>query len=263
MNKLLAVACVMALSAAAAAEDYRAEVGVAYQNISGDYNAVVGTGEFYFNAVSTAERPWAEAAFLQREGGAFALAAVAEYDDFERAVVLEAGAEIYTLNDMLYLSGKVVRYAYDNDFYDDTFTDTAVEVEVGFSPVAGLLVSTVYNSEQDYDFNVAGKYVRPLAGGSALNLEARYAVSEDLDTSFGSIDRDDTYGIGADYYFDPTFSLGVVVDNDFNGTTDVGLPEVSYGVRSTKFFAPAIAASAVLQVYDGEVGASVGALFRF
>lgn len=200
INKL-AVAIALSLgSTVALADDYRAEVGLAYMDIEDVADANILSGEFHFKEVSTSGHPLEEAAFLEHSSNI-----AASYWDFD-------GGEITTVGLELYLNNIYVAPAY----IDSSEDDGEGLVALGYATNGWRISTTV--PEEDYEANVDFKYVTALSGGSFLNIEAGYADGGDFD---------DTLTLGGDFYFDPTLSIGAAVIN---------AEETDIEVRVNKFF---------------------------
>lgn len=249
------------LAPMAMAETFQTEVTVGYLDVASEIDGFGASAQYFFQPVDTDGRPWAEAPFLQREGSVFATATWQQWDSDVDASTAQLGVDGYFANGSLYV-GLALNHIRLEDSFSDA-SDTSLDLTVGYSPIAGLLFATSYNTEVDYEPNIEAKYVRMLNGSRAINIEASYEKVADLEFFGGSIDFDDLYSIGADLYLDPTLSLGIVIDNSFDGTTPVGLEENSYGVRVSKFFTPAFGARGAIQDYEGDVMWSLEAALRF
>lgn len=204
------ISLAVALAAApflATAQDYQFEVKASYANIeeeSTDSDVTTLAGTFYWNQVSTAGHPLAEAAFLERQGGlTVGYLNVEDFDTWS----LEAD---HYFDSGLYLAG---RYNMPEEG-DNTFG-----ASIGFSPAAGLLF--VLDADDDSeDINYAGrvKYVGELQGDAAFGLEAGVA--------------EDTVSISGDYFFNRQFSVGAEIVNDSD------IDYTLLGVEAKYFIAP-------------------------
>ncbi|ROQ20992.1 putative porin [Marinimicrobium koreense] len=232
--KSLALATAFSLtSGLAMANSYQAEVGASYTDVENGDGVFGMYGEFHFSPVQTRNHPLAEAAFLERSSNVYAAAD----DDFD---ALTVGGELYVPDTMFYVGGRVTRV--DNAAGDET----TAYATLGLTPVDGLLVTTEF-SEDGYDANISAKYVTSLGGGNFVNLEGTYQ-----DTDFD----DDILSLGADFYFDRTWSVGA-------GYTDF-LGDDQFTLRTEKFFTNEI--SGRLSFTDSDAAGNVftiGGAVRF
>lgn len=237
LKTLVATTILACAPGLAFAQDYQFEVGANYthldSDIGGDDDSIGAYGEYYFQPVRVGTNPLAEAAFISRASNAF----VRGSQDLD---VIEGGVEFYIPDTIFYAGAKIVRTDYD---HSDTNNDWGVEV--GITPITGMLLWTEYLDEPGYDANIHGKYVMPLGGGTFLNVEAGYA----------DLDDNDVVNIGADYYFDRTFSIGAeYTDNDYQ---DI------FEIRTEKFFTPQISGQLSYTDVEDDNVIAVGASFRF
>ncbi len=185
------------------AGSYQGEVNAHLAKVDvdeGDSENVWGLGgEFYFAPVNTDGHPLAEAAFLEAASGVYAGYASQSGGD---ATVSNLGAKVYIPNSIVYLGAEYRRVDADN--YDNNDWS----VTGGVRLIDNLLLTTTYNDEAGYDFNVSAKYVAKIAGAQAINL-------------FGSFVNDDnnSFTLGADYYFTPQTGVGFKID-DYGSTSD-------------------------------------------
>jgi len=225
--KLFFAATLLATSTFAIADAYRAEVGAnaahwdmdVFNSSSNIYDV---NGKYYFNLVQTDNLPLAEAAYLGKS-----------------SKIYSGGVEVYIPENFLYIKVEGIHQRYPNS------SDTSALTTVGLTPLDGLRVTTSWNSDESYHANVDAKYVTDIGNGHYINVEARLA-----DTDLG------TYkAIGADYYFDNTFSAGVEVSDEELGKT--------YLARTRKFFTEQF--SADLTYADTDFGNiyAVGVDYRF
>lgn len=199
--KLKALAAITALSlgsSLALADSYRSEFAAAYDDFDGDVKTLLVGGAFYFDQVDTSGKPLAEAAFLNKASNVSLIAGTADINGASDNVdTVGAGVEFYVPNTILYVAADVTRWSVGDDS-DNNWTAT-----LGVTPIDGLLVTTQYDDDVDYEFNVQAKYVTQLAGETALNLEAGHANS----------DFDDYNFVAADYYFNRAFSIGAMIED--------------------------------------------------
>jgi hypothetical protein len=198
----------------------------------------------YFAPVNTAGYPLAEAAFMSQASGIYL-----DYerfdDDFGSRDKVNVGLEYYIPNSIFYVGANVVHITELDDGFDSDGSDTDWGLTFGIAPIDGLLVTTSYRTapimhtprfteivqylttiarddRSSYKTNLSAKYVAPLARDSAIKVVATYASQE-----WGNV-----VSIGADYFFNSTFSVGAWIEDmgvrDFEG----------YGIRTQKFFTP-------------------------
>ena len=243
VKTLVAISALLA-SGAAIADSYQSQVGARawrgdFDGVSSKTNVYGIAGAYYFDAVKTTNVPLAEAAFLGKNSDVHAQAVhtsqpgpdVNNYD---------VGAEFFIPESFLYVDAgvqqsKIKGGRTDNDWY----------TSVGITPIDGLLVSTSYAHDEGYDPNIKAKYVTALGAGEFINVEAQYVDGDNY-----------TYkSVGADYYFDNTFSVGGELSNIYSDN--------SYTVRTRKFFTEAFSGDlAYTDAPDGNI-ISAGVSVRF
>lgn len=218
--KSLALATAFSLtSGLAMANSYQAEVGASYTDVENGDGVFGMYGEFHFSPVQTRNHPLAEAAFLERSSNVYAAAD----DDFD---ALTVGGELYVPDTMFYVGGRVTRV--DNAAGDDT----TAYATLGLTPVDGLLVTTEF-SEDGYDANISAKYVTSLGGGNFVNLDGKFIDG----------DADDYLSLGADFYFDRTFSVGAAFTDSYG--------DDRFTLRTEKFFTQQVSANLSFTDSDG------------
>lgn len=214
--KILVAASALLASGVSIADAYQSEVNarVARTDIDGvssKENTYGIDGAYYFNAVKTSNVPLAEAAYLGKNSNVHAAYARAKISG-QHIDYYDVGAEFFIPESFLYVDAGANRWSAngyeDNDWY----------TTVGLTPIDGLLVSTSYAHDEGYDANIKAKYVTALGAGEFINVEAEFR--DDDDSSYKAI--------GADYYFDSTFSVGGELENQYSDN--------SYTVRTRKFF---------------------------
>ncbi|XID74815.1 putative porin [Alkanindiges sp. WGS2144] len=225
MKKLTLAAALLASLGMTAAHAYQTEVGADYNYIdydnggSGDQFGIDGT--YYFNPVTDNNVPLAEAGFMNRASNAKLRASFADNDNTDVSDI-GIGAEYFVPDTDFYLSGEVARVDVDRDFGSD-FDYTRYAAEVGYLPapnflIAAGLVGSKVDGDNSTDPSIRAKYVTRV-GEHDWNFEAGGV--------FGDQDR---YNLAADYYVDPTFSVGAqYVNDDLNDRDD-------FGIRARKFF---------------------------
>lgn len=229
--KSLALATAFAFSSGFAVADYQSELSANYTDVENGDGAFGIRGEMHFSPVQTRNHPLEEAAFLERSTNVYAEA----NNDFDSLTV---GGELYVPDTMFYIGARVNR----NDSGADD--ETTAYATLGLTPIDGLRVTTEFN-EDGYDANLSAKYVTSLGGGNFVNLEGTFADG----------DADDYLSLGADFYFDRTFSVGA-------GYADI------YGVdaftlRTEKFFNEEVSGNLAFTDTDYGNAFTIGAAIRF
>lgn len=223
-------------------------------NVTDSSGAFGLQGTLYFNPVNAKHGPLNEAAFLGHNSNVYArynydyldtktidvsnffnvLTPVAGKAEFDTHTI-SAGIEYYY--EQFYLNGEL---GFAQDKVDVSVTALGISASessdddtthyralAGFLPVPNLLLAAGIDGYQgdnadddDNRFALKAKYVTPLSNGQSLSLEA--------DGAFG--DADDV-SLGADYYFNPAFSLGAEYRIHDDGEEDIDV----FAVR-TKYF---------------------------
>lgn len=211
----LGAAAVFGLSAPALAQDFQAEGGISYVGISPDVgpsDSAIGVDfTLHFDPVRTQGHPLAEAAFLNRASNVFGAYATFDKADLDSILL---GGEFYIQD--FYLRGEFNRLsgggASSNDY----------GLTVGFLPRDGLLLTLGYDKADLADVDtitLGAKSVTKMVGDTALNLEGSLAFVDD-----GASTK--VLALSGDYYFNPMFSAGArfaYTDNDFDSFTAVGV----------------------------------------
>jgi hypothetical protein len=250
-SKAILSTAILLTSSLTLANTYNAEVGLKYTDNGvslldkttspvEDVSTIQLHGTYHFSEVNTTGKPLAESAFLGKNSFVRASHSEFDADGGGSADAQTIGVGFYIPNSIFYLGAE--HYKLEDD-------DTT-QIEVGVTPLDGLLVSTSYFTESDgYEPNIEAKYVRPLSDDTAINLEAGFAQGED--------GADDELYIAADYYFTNFFSVGGQVYDYGDGST--------YTIRTRYFFNDNISASAEFasdsETDDQSFG--IGAAFRF
>lgn len=247
--KLLIAALGVAASGFSIADTYQVEAGVNavrwdIDGIKGmrdsSLNSYEANGKYYFKAVTTNNLPLAEAAYLGKSSNAF-LNLTRNYGHgyLSDSKIYSGGVEVYIPENFLYIKVEGVHQRYEGD------SDTSAQTTLGLTPLAGLRLTTTWNSDDSYHANLDAKYVTALGNGQYINLEASLA-----DTDSG------TYkAIGGDYYFDNTFSVGAEVSDDDTGT--------SYLIRTRKFFTEQFSGDVAYADSDWGNAIALGVNYRF
>lgn len=244
----------------ALAATYQAELSAGYADIDDSNNdgySVGLEGNYYFSPVNTANHPLAEAAFIEKSSKVYVQAGTSELkqlgqktDQYNRSI----GVDFYIPNSIFYVGAgftenKIQAPAGSSGWDSNWF------VKAGVAPITGLLVWSEFVEDIDISdqWNINSKYVLPLGGEQALNLEASYEKSK-----VGY--KDDTISMAADYYIDRNLSVGAGFVNTsyVNQNTDT-----DYFVRARNFFTDNV--SVELSYIDGdyENSLAVGGTLRF
>jgi hypothetical protein len=238
----LAAAFALGLSVQVQADDYRWELGLAFDRAMFDGDDVPDTdllnvgGTFHLQPVRTDGLPLAEAAFLSRSSFLSAGAARFEAGD-EKFDVFGANFGYYVPNTIFY--GRIGVLKFDDDL--GLGDDTNVNATFGIAPFDGLLVTTDFD-EDGWNPNVSARYVGKFGNGHY------YAAG------ISAVDPDDddvNLGISFDYFLDSTFSIGTSID------------EHRWTVRAEKFFTPSFAVGVRAYTGDDDEGDGFGATVRW
>jgi hypothetical protein len=247
-SKTLLSTAVLLTSSLTMANTYNAEVGLNYTDNGltlldnteplEDVSTIQLSGLYNFTAVDTSNKPLAEAAFLGNHSYLNASHSEFDADGGGSADAQTIGFGFYIPSTIFYIGAQYLNFEDSNNTI----------VTLGVTPIDGLLITTSHNEEaDDYEPNIYAKYVRPLAGETAINLEAGFAQSEDDE-------EEDAIYLAADYYFTSFFSVGAtLVDRD----------ESTYGIRTRYFFNDQFSLTGEFTSSDEDDAMSVGAAFRF
>lgn len=253
----------------ALAATYQSEISAAYADIDTNDDPEEGylvglDGTYYFSPVDTSNHPLAEAAFIEKASNLYINLSNYEFkEDGDRLDIYRRsiGVDFYIPNTFFYLGAGVneikSKYTWPaGEGTESSKWDSAWFVKTGIAPVTGLLVWTEFTEDVDVsdEWNINGKYVIPLSGEQALNIEASYEKSDIAyaeDTITGTID----------YYLDRNLSVGAgFVNASYNSDED---STTDYFVRGRNFFSDNI--SAELTYIDGDYESSLmlGGTIRF
>jgi hypothetical protein len=214
--------------------------------------------------VDTKNHPLAEAAFIEKASNLYIDLGNFEFkeagdrlDLYERSI----GIDFYIPNTMFYLGAGVNeikgKYTYPNGGGTvSSKWDSEWFVKAGIAPVTGLLVWTEFTEDVDVSdqWNINGKYVIPLSGEQALNIEASYEKSdiryaEDIITG------------AVDYYLDRNLSIGAgFVNESYSGNSN---SNTDYFIRARNFFTDKISAELSYADGDYENSLMIGGTIRF
>lgn len=167
-------------------------------------------GAYYFSQVGTDNKPLAEAAFLGRNSSINLT-----YSDFDSEFDGQDSKSVsvsYFIPNSIFFAG--LGYTEDDDENDTT-------LNLGITPVDGLLITTQHNNEaDDYNANIYTKYVMLFDDERALNIEASVAKDEWTNNN--------NYLLLGDFYFNHDFSIGAAFSDYDTGST--------YGLSVKHFF---------------------------
>ncbi len=259
----------------ALAATYQSEISAAYADIDTNDDPEEGyfvglEGKYYFAPVDTKNHPLAEAAFIEKASNVYLNLSNYELKDtgdrldiYQRSL----GVDFYIPNTMFYLGAGVNEYKSKYTWpvngnsdagSDSSKWDSTWFVKAGIAPVTGLLVWTEFTEDINVsdEWNINGKYVIPLSGEQALNIEASYEKS---DISYA----DDIITGAVDYYLDRHLSLGAgFINTSFDSSSD-NESTTDYFIRARNFFTDNV--SMELSYTDGDYESSLmlGGTVRF
>jgi len=257
----------------ALAATYQSEISATYADIDISDDSEEGyfiglEGKYYIAPVDTANHPLAEAAFIEKASNVYLKLGNYELKDtgdrldiYQRSL----GIDFYIPNSIFYVGAGVNEYKSKYIWPSDEDSNAGSNsskwnsewfVKAGIAPVTGLLVWSEFteNVNVSDEWNINGKYVIPLSGEQALNIEASYEKTYDFV---------DTITVAADYYLDRNLSLGAgFVNSSYDGDGDNN-SETGYLIRARQFFTDN--ASLELSYTDGDYESSLalGGTFRF
>lgn len=253
---------------------YQAEISAAYADVDSSFNMdgyFAGLeGVYYFSPVDTKNHPLAEAAFIEKANNVYVDLGAYEFkeagtqlDIYQRSI----GIDFFIPNTMFYLGAGVnetkTKYSWPSSGNleggsGSSDWDSIWFVKAGIAPVTGLLVWSEFTEDVDVSdqWNINGKYVIPLSGEQALNVEASYKHSDR-----GYID--DVITGTVDYYLDRNLSLGAgFVNTSFDSSVNSDAT-TDYFVRARNFFTDNISADLTYSDGDYESSLMLGATIRF
>jgi hypothetical protein len=277
LKKLAIAASLLAMFGSANAYNYEVQAG--YEKTDMDFNVDANTyslnGKYYFDDVATSG-PLAESAFLEKVsnvGVGYAKSSmdldVADYDIQTYGV----RGELFIPNTNFFVGASVNQVQYKlkiDDYGDEKLDQTGYAVEVGYLPVDGLLVAAgiaknnldstavAKNGFYDSTMSVVDAGDNKTAGtfrAKYVTQIGNYWTNFEGSTIFGD---ETSYRLGADFYFNPTLSLGVsYADSSADDS------ESLYGVHAQKFFGEKAAVGLSYTTADGIDAYGVNATFRF
>jgi len=228
---------VFALFTASAQADFRGELRASYKDGTAELSSVSESpglssdddfsgfeigGELFLEPVDTSKGPLALADFLDR-----ASSAAFEYGEFEFD---DSGleTEFWTIDGRLVLNSLVIEAAFGNEDTGDNSDSDLLSGALGYYLLENTQVRLSYQ-ESDADlleterWALDVRHVQELSNGMTYELEALYGdVSGDF--AFGSNDDGSDLLLGAAWYFNYAFGVGIdwgLLERDQSGDTDL------------------------------------------
>jgi len=223
----MAVAAASFVATPAIAQDYQMEAGLSYISLSpdvGSSDSAIGVDfTYHLEQVSTAGKPLAEAAWLNRNNNVGLGFTTVDKADFD---IINLNGEFWVED--IYLAVDLDRWDGAND------DDIDFEVSAGFMVNEGLLAyAKVIKNTSSYDdetgFGVGAKYVADM-GGNFVNLEGE----------LNSIDSNMEINVAGDFYLTHDLSVGLSLsalnlDDKYKPFWD---DKLEVGVNAKYFFLP-------------------------
>lgn len=254
-----------ALAPFAISDTYRYEIYTSYSELDEvDEYSVNLQAKYYFSAVSTADLPLVEAAFLQKASSLTLTTSNNNYKagSYENDTYTRSLNANYFFPDSIIFVGAGVSqqkhaiHNFDdgNDTYDySTDWRSDVSARIGVAPIEGLQVWSEFYEDYSVSeyWNLNAKYVKPLSNGKAINTEIYYSDNDNFGVR--------SVTASADYYFTHRLSVGaglahILYDRDDND---------SYHVRARYFVTQNISFDAAYYSADYSDSWTVGGMFRF
>ncbi len=217
MKKLsLAVAASAVFASPVFANDYQAEIGVAYGQVdseitvgpfgsfSDDATTTSLFGEVYFDTVDTSKGPLAEAPFLSKSSGlSLVYTTVEDVDDDSWTL----GGRFVTSSDW------IIEATYESMSDSNTWGIGAGKY---LTDSLDLVVS--YNSNDDADLDVFAADLH-----SVVSLSGDASIAYSLGVGYLSASDENGYGLHGDltYYFNNSFGIGASVSRDSIDDLDI------------------------------------------
>jgi hypothetical protein len=254
----------------AVAANYQSELSATYADVdNGEFSEdgyLVGlAGKYYFSPVETKNHPLAEAAFIEKASNLYVELGNLELkgqgsrtDIYSRTL----GVDFYIPNSVFYVGAGVneQKFKYSAPVYggESSQWDSVWFVKAGVAPLTGLLVWSEFTEDVDPsdEWNINGKYVLPLVGEQALNVEASYEKS-DITIA------DDTITGAVDYYLDSNLSFGAGFVNTSYAASIDKKSTTDYFVRARNFFTDNISGELAYTDGQDENALTIGATLRF
>jgi hypothetical protein len=260
---------------------YQSEISATYseidlENSSSDLNNFTLGGTYYFSPVDTANRPLAEAAFLQKANNVYLNGVYSRYKEHDsgfnssdKTTVYgrQIGADFYIPNSIFYLGAGITdvktKYQWKDNGVSSSETDdwdSQWYIRAGITPIDGLQVWSEFYEDVDISdsWNINAKYVMPVGtAGQWLNLEASY---EDSDWDNGDAQ---TLFLAADYYLDSHLSVGGGVTHYAYDEDNFNSNENEYFIRANQYFTDNIGVNISYADGDYESRWELGATIRF
>lgn len=264
------------------AQAYKSQVDVSYDHHDVDISGV-DAGDFnlqatgYFEEIKSKNTPWDEAAFLSQTSNIYG-AYEFTFTDLEESAGNElnidthdftGGFEYFNRQNGLYLNAEIGRASTDASLKldgttvaDSTLHTTHYRALLGFMPQNNLLLAAGVNGynatgdQKDTGLAVHAKYVTALGQkGQYLNLEANV----DLNGVDGFFNETDTYNVAADFYINPTWSIGSNYTFIDYGDTDTDF----VSIRTKKYFNPQVGIGAEINFGEDDTIYGLRGTYRF
>lgn len=238
------IAVIIALAGAniCVADDYRVQLGASYgrtqyksfvyDKSTLDFSEVdyktdqyLLYGQLYFSPVSTDGVPLGAAAFLNQASGVYAFTARTESgpSEAQNGLFYEQKYNQNGLGLELYVPHTILYFAAGYSHFGGDLADaigSVYYIEAGLTPLKGMVITTGYTEDVDYEPNVDATYVFGIGNNQALNFQLSYDSYDDFD---------DTYSASVEFYFTRYTSL-------WFGYYDEGDGENSQRLFVTQFF---------------------------
>lgn len=244
--KKCGAALALSVLTSTAMADYRVDLDAVYADLGDDAEGKAVSGRFHFNTVETDSHPLAEAAFLER-ANSISLAHIQQEIFIVDFKDTHAILELYVPQAMLYIAPFYVKSRAESPYGQQSANDWGATI--GITPIEGIRISTTWSDESDYELNLAMKYVMNIGDTKAVNLELHFQEASDEE-----FEADDTLGLGLDFYFDRTFSIGAEIRNQ---------EDTAFGIRTRKFFTEQFSLAAGYLTVREQDAWSIGASLRF
>ena len=219
------------LSTSVLAQDYQTEVNADYLTVD-SFNTIALSGAYYFDAVSTENTAWAEAAFMGRKNNVNL-----SYIDFD------GDADQITLGGQFYSNDIYAALSVNYIDIDGFGSDTVISGELGYFFSEDWLVAISGNDEDFSDtLGLRTKYVAKLDNNKFFNFEAAYSDASEDFTFIG------------DYYWTAKSSVGLTL-SDQNG--------FDFGLQASHFFTPSVALNVTYRALENDDLVGVGITGRF
>ncbi len=242
---------------------------------AGDFNLQATA---YFENIKTKNVPLQEAAFLSQTSNIYGTYTYnfrdVEFTDFNGEINADThdftgGFEYFNRQNGLYLNAELGRSSTDSEVTLSSETVNLPEYDVthyralfGFMPQNNLLIAAGvqgYNAtgeQKEAGLAARAKYVTALGQkGQYLNLEANV----NLNGIDGYFNETDTYQVAADFYINPTWSIGSNYTFVDYGSEDTD----SISIRTKKYFNQDVGIGAEVNFAEDDTVYGVRGTYRF